>query len=147
MTKPIEILTLERLCIDDMVSIGKLYHKGQFVCYTVERPWLDNKHGISCIPPGLYDINPFNSEHHPNCFSLENENLGVSLYGDTTRTAILIHVANFPSDVEGCIGPGLSLHHQRWGVLNSREAMGNLRRLINTDIADWKLKIKHAGEL
>ena len=67
-------------------------------CKTVERPWLDNQRNISCIPEGTYRI--FRSEYHRGgyeCFEVDG------VYG---RSLIKIHVANWPKDVEGCIGLG-----------------------------------------
>lgn len=67
--------------------------------FTVERPWLDNRARVSCIPEGRYALVPHNSARFP---------MGViELVAVPDRTAILIHGANRPSELMGCIAPGL----------------------------------------
>lgn len=134
-----KILELKRNYLDNG-TFGKITHKGEFICHTVEKPWLSNQPSISCIPPGDYRLKHYSSTKHPSSFSLENENLGVSLYGDTIRTAILIHIANFEHELLGCIAPGLELHPNTWGVAKSKLAMGELKKLITT-AEDWILRI------
>ena len=67
-------------------------------CFTVERPWLDNKPSVSCIPEGTYKI--FRSTYHRGgypCFEVSDVK---------GRSLIKIHIANWPKDVHGCIGMG-----------------------------------------
>lgn len=128
------MLELKRAYLDNC-TIGKLFYRGKFVCYTIERPWLNNKKGESCIPAGLYDLEKYDSAKHPDCFSLTCRDLGVGLTSDYHRNYILIHVGNFVKDIEGCIAPGLDLHPSTWGVANSKKAMEKLKILIfNNDI-------------
>ena len=47
---------LQRLDTNDAGTIGKLSVDGKFVCFAVERPWLDNRRNVSCIPAGRYDL-------------------------------------------------------------------------------------------
>jgi len=133
------LLTLKRSYLDNC-TIGKLSLGGVLICYTIELPWASNEPFKSCIPAGRYKINKHNSEDHENSFYLENENLGVSLNGSTPRTGILFHIANFIEDIVGCIGPGLSLHPDRWGVAHSKKAMGILNTIITEDDT-WNLNI------
>ncbi len=115
----------------DNCSLGKVYFKGEFECYTVERPWLSNKPFISCIPPGTYEIHEHKSPKHGKCYALKNHDLGVGTNkGDSVRWGCLIHVANWPKQVEGCIGPGKGLHPKYWGVASSRDAIIDLYNLI-----------------
>lgn len=119
---------LQRAYLDN-ATFGKLTLYGAFVCYTVEKPWLSNEPYISCIPAGDYAVFDHVSPRHGSCYYLENRNLGVSLDNGTIRTSILIHVANFPNQLEGCIAPGLKLHPSTWGVSGSRAAMQMLKSL------------------
>ncbi len=132
-------LLLNRKCLDNG-TFGVLYAK-DLVLYTVERPWLSNKPFKSCIPPGRYKIHKHHSEDHPNSFYLENPDLGVTLSGPSTRTAILIHIGNFVENVVGCIAPGLELHPSTWGVANSGLAMIALNDIIDFRIAEYELLI------
>ena len=125
------MLKLIRAYLDNC-TIGEMYYRGELVCYTVERPWLDNKKSVSCIPAGTYRLLAYSSKGHPNSFIMENTALNVGRI-NTHRTYCLIHPANFPHEVEGCIGPGLKLHPTNWGVSQSRKAMDKLRNLITTN--------------
>jgi hypothetical protein len=62
---------------------------------TIERPWLDNKPNVSCIPAGTYTCKRVTRPKHGECFEVQNVE---------GRSAILFHVANYPEDVQGCIG-------------------------------------------
>ena len=125
-------------------TFGQL-HAGATRIYTVEKPWLPSTDGLpggqpfeSCVPVGRYDLVPFDSPKHPDCWALENELLGVSVANQrptVPRYACLIHKANWPKDVQGCIGPGLSLQHiyGELGVGSSGDAMDGLRLLLADD--------------
>ena len=66
---------------------------------TIELPWLGNEPFESCIPPGVYRAMLHDSPTHGECLWLR------SVPG---RTEILMHVANGPSELDGCIAPGLT---------------------------------------
>ena len=133
------MLKLFRAYLDNC-CIGKIYYKDRFICYTVERPWLNNQQMISCIPAGTYKLEPYSSVRYNDVFVLINDALNVNR-NTAHRTKCLIHVANFPYNVKGCIGPGLELHPTTWGVKDSRKAMNKLRDLIN-DNHITKIEIK-----
>lgn len=109
-------ITLERFAYTPMGTFGKLTMP-EFSCYTVERPWLDNKPFVSCIPEGEYDIflSRYNRGGYPAYEVMDVPN----------RTLIKIHVANTMDDVLGCIGPGLALGYidQKWAVTSSKAAL------------------------
>lgn len=124
------MLKLERSYLDNC-TLGKVYFKGEFECCTVERPWVSNKPFKSCTPPGIYELHEHKSPKHGQCYALKNHDLGVGINkGDSVRWGCLIHVANWPKQVEGCIGPGKKLHSKKWGVASSRDATADLFRLI-----------------
>ena len=64
---------------------------------TLELPWKENQHDISCIPVGTYTVKRVITTGHGECFEV----LSVP-----NRTAILIHKANTVKDLRGCIGVG-----------------------------------------
>lgn len=72
-----------------------------FTCFTVERPWLNNENNVSCVPAGTY----------PLVFEMSEKfhRLLWELKAVPGRKEAKIHVANFPEDLEGCIGLGDSL--------------------------------------
>ncbi len=65
-------------------------------CSTMELPWKNNQHDISCIPTGTYQCtwSPFHDTFH------------YELQGTSPRTGIFIHPMNYYTDSEGCIGLG-----------------------------------------
>lgn len=114
---------------------------GGFVCHTAEPPWRENLPGVSCIPPGLYEVEPWNSRRFPATFHLLNV---------PARSAILIHAGNVAGDPSrgwrrhslGCILPGLRrgwIEKQR-AVLLSAPALSVLREAVGP--AAWLLAIE-----
>lgn len=124
-------LLLKSKNIDGIGSLGKLFVNGELFLYTVEKEWKNNEPFHSCIPAGTYDLKPHKSPKHGDCFALENPNVGVTIFGPSQRTHCLIHVANWASEVHGCIGVGLSFHPSKWGVANSAKALAELKKKLN----------------
>ena len=62
---------------------------------TVERPWLDNKVNVSCIPKGTYVCR---NNHESPKFGRT-----ISVKNVAGRTDILMHVGNFVHNSLGCI--------------------------------------------
>lgn len=92
-------------------AFGEVFHNDRHICFTVERPWANNAANISCIPSGIYRLEQTTRMDGSMAFALVNHDLNVYRYhGDmpdsTGRFAILIHPANWMTDVQGCIGPG-----------------------------------------
>src|SRR6266496_3426144 len=97
-------LILSRDLRNDYGTFGVLHLNCGREYSTVERPWLDNAPHESCIPAGEYVCKIRNTQ--------VNRSAGLSLAYELqavlNRTNIEIHVANYPKDVEGCIGLGIS---------------------------------------
>ena len=132
---------------DHDCTLGLLFVPGtSFACVTLERPWIpspDSKggtKGISCVPLGTYRLVRHDTEAHPHTWALVNEALDVvHLPSDSTnplaRSAVLIHPANHPHELRGCIAPGTRTVHDEHGsyaVADSRKAMKLL-----TDTVPW----------
>ncbi len=117
---------------------------GNPLVVTVERPDKNNQASISCVPEGIYDLIQHESPKFGRCLALDAETLGVTLWGPSQRTHILIHSANTPSQLEGCIAPGLDFGvvNNQWAVTHSRDAMATLMQYLNGENA--KLIIKRA---
>src|SRR3990167_2998490 len=88
---------------------------GSHVAYTCEPAHMHLTH--PCVPEGAYRVERYDSpKHGPNTWQLENV---------PHRTNIQIHIANWPSELLGCItlGGGFgSSESGEWGVLQSRIA-------------------------
>jgi len=84
---------------DGHCTTGRFYLPQGQTFFTLERPWLDNKTGVSCIPkPGTYHAILRRSPH-----------LGITywLHDVPDRSFILIHSGNIVAHVQGCIMLGL----------------------------------------
>jgi hypothetical protein len=102
-------------------TLGRLELKGidnaaEF--WTIENPWQDNEPDVSCIPEGSYAMERYQSPSHgANTWQLVDV---------PNRTYIQLHVANYASDVLGCIGLGIGVMSNLVGVSNSRNAIDML---------------------
>lgn len=138
-------ITLQRFS-QDKVTFGKLKiewlpeHKD---IYTIELPWKDNQHDISCIPAGIYRVIRFNSPAHGMVWKL---------LGTEPRQDVEMHSGNFAcfvklpgsshdTDTKGCILPGMALDEGVPMVQRSKEAMSYLYTLIGDD--DFMLEVKN----
>lgn len=125
------MITIERYAYTDQGTFGVLTF-GDFTCFTVERPWLNNQAKVSCIPEGDYTAIAYNSPKFGSVFAITGGT--VSLYPDSThaRSAVLIHPANTMDDLEGCVGLG-SDHgtiNGVPGVINSRVTIAKFYELL-----------------
>ena len=119
---------------------------GDHTWHIAEQPWNDNKPFKSCIPEGHYEVVKHSSPKFGRCFALIGEGVGLNK-GDAHRYAILIHPANWPDQVQGCLAPGLSLQPipaggREWprslGVTQSQLAMQQMLDVL-PDV--WHLEI------
>lgn len=87
------------LISNDFGTLSRLEIKGESF-FIVERPWLDNQVNVSCIPAGEYLVikrDGSNSDlKYPDAWQI------CDVPG---RTGIVMHVANHPIEVEGCLAP------------------------------------------
>ena len=83
-------------------TIGELFIDDKQTFYTLELPWNNgaNQHNKNCILKGTYNLVITHSPH-----------LGYDtplLIGVSDRADIRIHIANYPHDILGCIGIGMT---------------------------------------
>lgn len=116
-------------------TLGLLSVNGTIYC-TIERPWNDNKGQISCVPPGVYELMRHDSAKHPRTWALSNPDLHVTHFPDPAhpdwRSAVLLHSANWVSQLEGCIAPGMarSMVAGVWMVEQSKSAMAAIQAAV-----------------
>jgi hypothetical protein len=95
-------LTITRFCYADTGTFGMMTVSGYHL-YTVEQPWNGNKQGASCIPEGDYTCKP--AYYHRGGYK------AIEIFGNNPewikdgRSKILIHKANWPHQLRGCIAP------------------------------------------
>lgn len=103
------MITIERFAYAPSYTLGVL-RVGEFECFTIERPWLDNRAGLSCIPEGTYAGRL--RRYYAGKYDVPGF---VEVPG---RSDILIHKANRASELRGCVAPGMSV-----GVLGGETAV------------------------
>lgn len=143
-------LTLHRNYFDHGTFSVLCDENGNELCKAVEPPWLNNLPSISCIPEGTYKLMPTESPKHGLCYILEAPELGVSMYGPSQRTHILIHKANLVEQLEGCIAPGISFGalkspktgKLKWAVLDSEGGFSKVTQYLGWEEA--RLVIRRA---
>lgn len=104
MKESMHTIIVKRKKEDDYQTLGELsIHDNKmneiFSCKTIELPWKDNKKNESRIPKGEYVAVRHTSPKFGECLWIQDV---------PGRSEILIHVANFRSDLRGCIGVGES---------------------------------------
>jgi len=118
-------LQLKRISKSKYVTLGVLIdvEEGLPLMLTLELPWLANQRRISCIPEGVYWVEPYSSAKFPRCFEV------CDVPG---RDNILIHPGNTVNDVLGCICPGTNYGtlNEEPAVLQSRLALGVLKDYV-----------------
>lgn len=143
------LLYLRRYSYSDTETEGVLTDpSGELRLATIERPWIPNPNGApggkpsaSCVPDGLYRLQPHVRPNGDNVYILTSSELGVYRFPqdhmpDRGRNLILIHAANWADQVEGCIAPGLSRNPMvrngriAQAVANSGAAMARLRDVL-----------------
>lgn len=136
------ILILRRFRSDKGGTFGTLEVEG-VMFFTVERPWEDNLPFVSCIPEGDYTLAPHNSKKYGDVLCLVGDGVTQNKEPDSKRYACLIHTANYPYDVEGCIGLGDNYIADKNMVTNSRQSIIDFYDIVSPNKAH-ELKIENA---
>jgi len=129
---------LLRLRDDGQETLGALVVYDElekvFECKSLELPWKGNKTDISCIPRGMYHVNHRSSPKYGDHLIIEDV---------VYRTHILIHVANYFSDIKGCVGVGKSYADINGdGVIDITSSRNTLKELVNiVPVAGMSLEI------
>jgi len=88
------LITIVRSSENNNSVTGELYANERFICHTLELPWQNNASYISSIPSGSYDAHLRYDRSDKWRIQLDNV---------PGRSAIQIHMGNYPSDIEGCV--------------------------------------------
>jgi len=100
---------------------GEILLQNTRICSSIELPWLQNKHRVSCIPEGKYEL--ITRFSHKFQWHLQLKKV-------QDRDLILIHPANDAlKELKGCIAPVSILSSPGKGY-KSRIAFENLMLLV-----------------
>jgi len=100
---------------------GEFFFNGNRVCSSIELPWLNNQHRISCIPEGRYELKKRYTAERGWHLILANV---------PGRQLILIHAANdAKKELQGCIAPVSILTSEGKGS-RSRNALAKINAIV-----------------
>ncbi len=121
------MIKIETISYDDC-TMGRL-SLGDFQCFTLELPWLDNAQDVSCIPGGKYKAVIYDSPKHGKVLLL------IDVDG---REMVEIHSGNYTRQILGCILVGDSIRYLDGDsipdVTNSRNTLKALLSRVDHDI-------------
>ena len=100
---------------------GEFFFNGNRVCNSIELPWKNNQHKISCIPEGRYEM----KKRHT-----AERGWHLILVNVPDRQLILIHAANdAKKELQGCIAPVSILTAEGKGS-QSRNALAKINAIV-----------------
>jgi hypothetical protein len=100
---------------------GELRCDGNLICYTIELPWLQNQHNISCIPEGKYELRKR---------FVQKFGVHLVVVDVPERSWILIHPAtDAKKHLQGCIAPVTEVAGPGKGI-QSKLANDKLKALV-----------------
>jgi hypothetical protein len=113
-----------------------------FRCVTLERPWLGNARGQSCIPEGVYPmamrqspvVSRITRGRHPDGWEIQDV---------PERTFIMVHPGNWIENSDGCIlvGKRVILERDRIMITDSQDTFDALMTAMGTR-QDWDIDIR-----
>lgn len=124
---------------------------------SIEKPWKDNKPFESCIPAGNYILEKHTGGKYSGTYCMVNKDLKVfhlpeERNNNTDRYACVFHVANWASQLEGCIALGMgkfTAYDRRAGkvlpmVIQSKSAVSKFKVLMHNNPGPHTLRIMDA---
>ena len=130
-------LLIIRNTFSEVSTIGNLYLDGEWLCDTLENPWLNNQRNISCIPEGEYKVRLRTARE-----SATKDYLHLLVQDVPDRSLVLFHTGNTAKDTRGCILVGIGSEQDF--VKNSRLAMELLmKEILNLGGTNINLIIKN----
>lgn len=99
--------------------------------YTLELPWKNNEKQVSCIPVGIYPVVKHVSPKFGKCFWLQDV---------PNRSEILIHPANYTSELKGCIAVGMDHDDiNKDGELDVTKSLKAFGEILKYNITEIKI--------
>lgn len=139
-TLPLRI-RLKRYYQNDNITLGRFEcvdKDNEFICYSMELP----KYGHPVrIPAGLYRVRSYISPRLKSLGWTDLRSTVWQLDNVKGRSNIQIHTANYPSELRGCIAPGLSISKKQDSIFDSRKAFDLLTNKIGGFDNTWELEV------
>ena len=154
------MLTLRRDTSCPDAILGTLEIQGKKL-FTIEQPWIPHPEGgpagapyRSCVPPGVYRMEPFKMPSGEKGYVLSNPVAGVfklpfeipKAQRDKVRSRVTIRAANYAFEAVDAIGVGMQRTKTSvgWKLERSLDALNVLRTTINQAL-DLTLVIEEGG--
>jgi hypothetical protein len=130
-------LLIIRDTFTEVSTIGNLFLDGEWLCDTLELPYIDNQRSISCIPAGHYKVRLRTARE-----SATRDYLHLLVEDVPNRDYILFHIGNSAKDTRGCVLVGIGTEQDL--VKNSTLAMDLLmKEILNLGGTNINLIIKN----
>lgn len=130
-------LLILRDTFTDKSTIGELFLNSEFMCDTLENPYINNERNISCIPEGEYKVRIRVARE-----SATRDYVHLLIQDVPNRDYILFHRGNSAKDTSGCVLVGVG--REQDFVSNSTLAMDLLmKEIINLGGEKINLIIKN----
>jgi hypothetical protein len=122
--------------------IGEWRLDNAHLCYTLEPPWRNNEHDVSCIPQGEYSLvkgthTSVDGSSYP-CYTVEKVE---------GRSDIDIHIGNYPADTLGCILVGGAVDGHSLKAGTSTATFKALMQILNALDEPIRLRIEDRFEV
>jgi len=133
----VKIFTIKRIAYIQDGTFGVFLNENNIpFALTLEREWLKNQRGISCIPDGVYICSRIASPKFGNTFEVKNV---------PNRSEILFHKGNLSDDTHGCILVGEQFEPigNKTAIISSTKGYGEFLNKLKDD-NHFELKIKKA---
>lgn len=120
-----KVFKLIRICSTPEAMFGVLLAEDRPLCLTLERPWKNNEHDVSCVPKGEWLNKRVDSPKFGNTFEMLV----------TGRDKILYHKGNTFLDSHGCVilGSKFGVVAGVLGVLESAAAFNSFMEELHKE--------------
>jgi hypothetical protein len=121
-------MRLVRVAQSLIATYGVLIQGSTPFAVTLERPWLKNQEGLSCITAGVYEC--VRGQHR--LASMDHDFETFEITGVPGRSKILFHKGNVPEDSHGCVLVGEAFNPVlgKPGITESGHGFDELMQLL-----------------
>jgi len=131
------MIRLQRISYEKEGTYGVLLSESGEHFHTLELPWKDNQRNISCIPEGVYKYRIRSPEE-----SGKFDYYHIHILDVPNRSYILIHAANYVSQLQGCIAPGVDrIDINGDKILDVTNSRNSVDEIVNSSYSEGNIEI------
>lgn len=131
------MIRIQRISYEENATYGVLLSELGEHYHTIELPWKNNERNISCIPEGVYKYR-IRSPKESGKFTYYH----IHMLGVPNRSWILIHAANYVSELQGCIAPGvdrIDINNDK--ILDVTSSRYSVDEIVNSSYSEGNIQI------